>query len=70
MDREREIAAKNTPNSGVSFVFQEQNFPDPRLEFCSNVSQVIRKIWGYLPGKVGGEFMCNSQQISLASGSY
>ena len=46
MDRETDIAAENTPNSGVSFVFHEQNFADPRLVFCSNVSHVIRKIWG------------------------
>ena len=44
---------KNTLNAGVSFVFHEQNFFDPRVVFCSNVSHVICKIWDNFQGKVG-----------------
>ena len=45
VDRETEIANKitDTQNSDVSFVFQQQNFADPRLMFCANVSHTIRK---------------------------
>ena len=43
MDRKTEIATKITQNSGISFAFHEQNFVDPRLMFCANVSH---KMWG------------------------
>ena len=56
MDREAEIATKITQNLGVSFVFYQQNFANPRLVFCANFSHVIRKVWRNFQGKVGGEF--------------
>ena len=43
-DRESEIAAEITKNSGISFVFHDQNFANPSFMFCVNVSCVIRKI--------------------------
>ena len=52
MDRETEIAANITQNSGVSFVFHEQNFAYPKLMFCANVSLVILNIKGNFQGKV------------------
>ena len=70
MDKETEIAPEITQNSGVSFVFHEQNFSDPRFVFCANVSRVICKIWGNFQGKVGGEFTGNRRQISPVAGSY
>ena len=72
MDRETENyrSRKITQNSGISFVFHEQNFPGPRFVFCVNVSHVICKIRGNFRGEVGGEFTGNSRQILLATGSY
>ena len=68
MDRETEIVAEITQNSGLSFVFREQNFPEPRFIFCANVSYVICKIWGYFRGKPAGEFTCIGRRISQAAG--
>ena len=35
MDKKTEMAAEITQNSGVTFVFHEQNFADPRFVFCT-----------------------------------
>ena len=46
MDRKTEITAEMSQNSGlqyVPFVFHEQNFANPRLMFCANVSCVVHK---------------------------